>query len=314
MEATTVASHVPVLLEETIESLDIRDGGTYLDFTLGRGGHSKRILARIPHGRLIAFDQDEEAIKESEATLREVGDNFTLIRDNFRNFDSHLKELGIEKVSGILIDLGVSSPQLDEGDRGFSYKLEAPLDMRMDQSQGLTAHEVVNNYSLSELTRVIREYGEDKEAYQIAKKIVSFREKKPIETTTELAEIIKSAKPRQSLVKKGHPAKQAFQAIRIEVNDEEGALIEALKKAPGYLEKGGRLAIISFMSLDDRLVKQCFNKLTRVEGSRTGYERPEEIKEAEYRLVYKKPIIPGERELAENHRAASSKLRVIEKL
>ena len=309
-----MGKHMPVLHNEAIERLTIRDGGTYLDLTLGRAGHSSEILKRIPHGRLIAFDQDEEAIRESKERLSAIGSNFTIIHDNFENVAKRLDELGIEEVDGILMDLGVSSPQLDEAERGFSYKEEAPLDMRMDQSAFLTARDVVNTYSQDELTRVIREYGEDKDAYSIAYHIVEARKKKPIETTTELAEIVKLAKPRAKLLQKGHPAKQTFQAIRMEVNHETAALDRALADAPRRLAKGGRLAIITFMSLDDRAVKKRFRELTTVEGSRTGFELPDEIKEAEFLDLTRKPIAPSEQEVEENHRSVSAKLRGIERL
>ncbi len=289
-----MGKHIPVLLNEAIELLHIRDGGTYLDLTLGRAGHSSEILKRIPHGRLIAFDQDEEAIRESKERLSAIGSNFTIIHDNFENVAKRLDELGIEEVDGILMDLGVSSPQLDEAERGFSYKEEAPLDMRMDQSAFLTARDVVNTYSQDELTRVIREYGEDKDAYSIAFHIVEARKTK--------------------LLQKGHPAKQTFQAIRMEVNHETAALDRALADAPRRLAKGGRLAIITFMSLDDRAVKKRFRELTTVEGSRTGFELPDEIKEAEFLDLTRKPIAPSEQEVEENHRSVSAKLRGIERL
>ena len=308
-----MANHIPVLLHESIDLLDVRDGKTYLDLTLGRAGHSSEILKKIPHGLLIAFDQDEQAIVESKARLESIGKNFKIVHRNFMDLEEVLQEEGISGVDGILADLGVSSPQLDEASRGFSYKEDAPLDMRMDQSQTLSAKVVVNTYSLNDLARVINDYGEDKDAYRIAKAIVKAREKKPIETTFELVDVIKSVKSAKELAKKGHPAKQTFQAIRIEVNHEEEALEKLLEVGPKLLNKGGRMAIITFMSLDDRLVKKAFRKLTTVEGSRTGYELPGEVEEADYIDLTKKPILPSEEELENNRRATSSKLRGIQR-
>ena len=308
-----MANHIPVLLHESIDLLDVRDGKTYLDLTLGRAGHSSEILKKIPHGLLIAFDQDEQAIVESKASLESIGKNFKIVHRNFMDLEEVLQEEGISGVDGILADLGVSSPQLDEANRGFSYKEDAPLDMRMDQSQTLSAKVVVNTYSLNDLARVINDYGEDKDAYRIAKAIVKAREKKPIETTFELVDVIKSVKSAKELAKKGHPAKQTFQAIRIEVNHEEEALEKLLEVGPKLLNRGGRMAIITFMSLDDRLVKKAFRKLTTVEGSRTGYELPGEVEEADYIDLTKKPILPSEEELEANRRATSSKLRGIQR-
>ena len=308
-----MADHIPVLLHESIDLLDVQDGKTYLDLTLGRAGHSSEILKKIPHGLLIAFDQDEQAIVESKARLESIGKNFKIVHRNFMDLEEVLKEEGISGVDGILADLGVSSPQLDEASRGFSYKEDAPLDMRMDQSQALSARVVVNTYSLTDLARVISDYGEDKDAYRIAKAIVKAREKKPIETTFELVAVIKSVKSAKELAKKGHPAKQTFQAIRIEVNHEEEALEKLLEVGPKLLNRGGRMAIITFMSLDDRLVKKAFRKLTTIEGSRTGYEFPGEVEEAAYIDLTKKPILPSEEELEHNRRATSSKLRGIQR-
>ncbi|MCQ2742236.1 MAG: 16S rRNA (cytosine(1402)-N(4))-methyltransferase RsmH [Bacilli bacterium] len=305
--------HIPVLLNECLEGLNIKDGGTYVDLTLGRAGHSSEILKRIPNGRLVCFDQDETAVKESTVRLSSIGTNFTIVHTNFSHVKEELAKLGIDKVDGILADLGVSSPQLDEASRGFSYKEEARLDMRMDERNPLTAYIVVNTYPLEKLTWVIRTYGEDQEAYQIAKRIVKEREIAPIETTTQLAEIIKSAKKKSSLMKKGHPAKQTFQAIRMEVNAESESLRIALEDAPTLLKQGGRLCIITFMSLDDRMVKNRFRELTVVEGNRFDYSLPGEQKEPDYINVTKKPIAPTEIELEQNHRAISAKLRILER-
>ena len=215
-----MGKHIPVLLKETIDGLNIKPDGIYLDLTLGRGGHSGEILKRLTSGHLYGVDQDQEAIKESEKHLREIGDNFTIIYSNFSHVDEILEERHIEYVDGILMDLGVSSPQFDEGYRGFSYREDAPLDMRMDTNASLTAYQIVNTYSLDDIFRIIRDYGEDKFAYQIAKNIVKAREDKPIKTTFELVDIIKKSKPMKELSKAGHPAKQTFQALRIAVNDE----------------------------------------------------------------------------------------------
>ena len=308
-----MSNHISVLLNEAIDCLNIKADGIYVDLTLGRGGHSKEILRRIPAGRLFAFDKDEEAIKESTENLKDF-DNKTIIREDFRNFKNSLNSLGIEKVDGILMDLGVSSPQFDESERGFSYKEEARLDMRMDTRQTLDAYQVVNTYSLSELTRVFREYGEEKFSYQIARKIVSEREKAPIETTTQLVNLIKSVKPIKELLKKGHPAKQIFQALRIEVNDELGALKDALKDALEMLNVGGRVVVITFHSLEDRIVKNAFNEVSKIEGSRHNvFARPSIEDEPKYQLVNNKVIIPSDIEIEKNPRSKSAKLRAIER-
>ena len=308
-----MSSHVSVLLNEAIGALNIKPNGVYVDLTLGRGGHSKEILKLIPTGYLFAFDKDEEAIEESTANLKDFP-NKTIIREDFRNFKKTLGSLGINKVDGILMDLGVSSPQFDEGNRGFSYKEDARLDMRMDTRQSLDAYKVVNTYSLNELARIFREYGEDKFSYLIAKKIVNEREKSPIETTTQLVDLIKSVKPQKELLKKGHPAKQIFQAIRIEVNDELGALKEALTDALDMINVGGRVVVITFHSLEDRLVKNAFNSVAKVEGSRHNiFTKPSEEDEPKYRLVNNKVIIPSDIEIENNPRSKSAKLRAIER-
>ena len=308
-----MSNHVSVLLNEAIDNLNIKANGVYVDLTLGRGGHSKEILRRIPCGHLYAFDKDEEAIKESSENLKEF-DNKTIIREDFRYFKNSLNELGINEVDGILMDLGVSSPQFDESERGFSYKEEARLDMRMDTRQTLDAYQVVNTYSLNELARIFREYGEDKFSYQIARKIVSQREITPIETTTQLVDLIKSVKPMKELLKKGHPAKQIFQALRIEVNDELGALKDALKDALSMLKVGGRIVVITFHSLEDRIVKNAFAEVSKIEGSRRNvFARPSLEDEPKYRLVNNKVIIPSDIEMENNPRSKSAKLRAIER-
>lgn len=310
-----MTKHIPVLLNETIEGLNIKPDGIYVDLTLGRGGHSKEILKRLKNGRLISFDKDETAIKESKENLHEFLDKFTGIHDDFRNFRANLDKLGIDKIDGIMADLGVSSPQFDDVSRGFSYKENARLDMRMDKRQNFSAYELINTYSLKELTRVFREYGEDKYSFQIACKIVKVRESKPIETTSELVEIIKSCKPQKELIKKGHPAKQIFQAIRIEVNDELGALKIALVDALNSLKVGGRACFITFHSLEDRLVKNAFNEVSKVEGTRHNvFALPTEADLPDFRLVNNKVIIADENELENNPRSKSAKLRIIEKI
>ena len=310
-----MSKHIPVLLNETIEGLNIKPDGIYVDLTLGRGGHSKEILKRLKNGRLISFDKDDTAIKESKQNLAEFSEKLTGIHDDFRNFRQNLDKLGIDKIDGIMADLGVSSPQFDDASRGFSYKESSRLDMRMDQSQNFSAYELINTYSLKDLTRVFREYGEDKYSYQIAQKIVKIREQKPIETTSELVEIIKSCKPQKELAKKGHPAKQIFQAIRIEVNDELGALKVALKDALSSLKVGGRACFITFHSLEDRLVKNAFNEVSKVEGTRHNvFALPNEKDLPDFKLINNKVIIASESELEINPRSKSAKLRIIERV
>ena len=310
-----MSEHVSVLLNETIESLNVRENGTYVDLTLGRGGHSKEILKRLKNGHLYAFDKDEEAIVESKENLRGFENHLTIIRDDFRNFRKNLNNLGVNRVDGILLDLGVSSPQFDEGNRGFSYRENSRLDMRMDTRQKLTAFDVVNTYSVGELTRVFREYGEDKYSYQIAKKIVEKRQQKPVETTGELVEIIKASKPQKELAKKGHPAKQIFQALRIEVNDELNALKEALQDGLEMLNVKGRIAVITFHSLEDRIVKVAFQNVSKVEGSRKNvFALPSKEDEPDFTLVNNKVILPSEKEQEKNPRSRSAKLRAIERV
>ena len=307
--------HVSVLLNEAVDALNVKDEGIYVDLTLGRGGHSKEILKKLTSGHLYCFDKDEEAIVESKQNLAEFQERATIIRDDFRNFKSCLNELGIDSVDGILLDLGVSSPQFDEGSRGFSYREDSRLDMRMDTRQKLTAYDVVNTYSLQELTRVFREYGEDKYSYQIARKIVEKRLQKPVETTSELVEIIKYCKPQKELAKKGHPAKQIFQALRIEVNDELNALKDALKDALEMLNIEGRIVVITFHSLEDRIVKTMFQTVSKVEGTRKNvYSLPSKDDEPNYQLVNNKVILPSEKEMEENPRSKSAKLRAIRRV
>lgn len=307
--------HVPVLLNECIDALNIKPDGIYVDLTLGRAGHSSVILSKLTSGKLYAFDKDEDALSFSKERLSKISSNFEIIHQDFRFFRSELEARDVKKVDGILMDLGVSSPQFDDPTRGFSYRVNAKLDMRMDQSQDLTACDVVNTYSLVELARVFREYGEEKYSFQIAKRIVSEREKgRKIETTFDLVDIIKECKPQKELAKKGHPAKQIFQALRIEVNDELGALKSTLDDALEMLNSKGRLVIISFHSLEDRIVKQAFNNVSRVIGSRHDvYALPSEGDEPKYILVNKKITLPSEEELEKNPRSKSAKMRAIER-
>ena len=304
--------HIPVLLNEVIDGLNIKKDGIYLDLTLGRAGHSSVILSKLDKGLLIGVDQDEEAIKKSTERLSQISSRFKIIKSNFVNVKEILDQEGIDYVDGVLMDLGVSSPQFDEGYRGFSYKENAELDMRMDLDNPLTAKDVVNKYSLEELTRVFRDYGDEKFAYQISKNIVKYRQNKPIETTFELVDIIKASKPMKVLAKAGHPAKQAFQALRIEVNNELNVLTKAIEDViPRLRPHGGRLAIITFHSGEDRIVKNMFKEYSVTIGNR--HDGPSVEEEKEYRLVNTKPIVASEEELQINHRSASAKLRIIER-
>ena len=304
-----MAEHIPVLLNETIQGLNINPSGTYVDLTVGRGGHSSEILTRLKDGRLICVDQDEEAIVASTARLSKISNKFEMVRANFSELETILANLGIQEVDGILMDLGVSSPQFDKGERGFSYKEDARLDMRMDQRQDLTAYQIINTYGLEDLTKIFQIYGEEKYSYSIAKNIIKAREAKPIETTLELVEIIKRSKPMKELKKVGHPAKQVFQALRIAVNDELNVLEKALTAALKHLKPGGRLAVITFHSGEDRIVKNYFKEAAISEGNRI--DGPMLEKEKEFDLINRKPIVASESELEMNHRSASAKLRII---
>ena len=301
--------HIPVLLKEVIDGLNIKPSGIYLDLTVGRGGHSSEILARLTTGRLIAVDQDEEAITASRARLEKISSNFQIIRSNFSYLDEILNSLGIKEVDGILMDLGVSSPQFDQGERGFSYNQDARLDMRMDQRQDLTAYQIINQYSLQDITQILRDYGEEKYSFSIAKNIIKEREKAPIETTFQLVDIIKRSKPMKELKKVGHPAKQVFQALRIAVNDELTVLVKALKSALSHLKPGGRLAVITFHSGEDRIVKNIFKEAAVDVGNRI--DGPNINQEKDFDLINHKPITASEEELNNNHRSASAKLRII---
>ena len=301
--------HIPVLLNEVIDGLNIKPSGIYLDLTVGRGGHSSEILSRLKTGRLLCVDQDEEAIIASSERLSKISDHFKIIRANFSALSEILSSEGIEEVDGILMDLGVSSPQFDKGERGFSYNSDARLDMRMDQRQDLTAYQIINSYSLEDLTKIFQEYGEEKYSYSIAKNIIKAREIAPIETTFQLVDIIKRSKPMKELKKVGHPAKQVFQALRIAVNDELNVLIKTLKIALKHLSPGGRLAVITFHSGEDRIVKNIFKDAAVDVGNRI--DGPNIQEEKQFVLINRKPITASDSELERNHRSASAKLRII---
>lgn len=308
--------HVTVMLHETIDMLDVKPDGVYVDATLGGAGHSEYLLSKLSDkGHLYTFDQDQNAIENAQKRLAPYIEKgmVTFIKDNFRHLKDRLHDLGVTEIDGICYDLGVSSPQLDQRERGFSYKKDAPLDMRMNQEASLTAYEVVNRYDYHDLVRIFFKYGEDKFSKQIARKIEQAREQKPIETTTELAELIKSAKPAKELKKKGHPAKQIFQAIRIEVNDELGAADESIQQAMDLLAVDGRISVITFHSLEDRLTKQLFKEASTVEVPKGLPFIPDDLK-PKMELVSRKPILPSKEELEANNRSHSAKLRVARKI
>lgn len=306
-------AHVSVLLEETIDGLRIRPDGIYVDGTLGGGGHSEQIARRLTTGRLIGIDQDGDAIRAASKRLEPYGERVTAVRSNYESFAEVLDELGIDKVDGILLDLGVSSYQLDTAERGFSYMEDAPLDMRMDDRMEKTAADIVNEYTEAELTRIIREYGEDSFAKNIAKHIVKRRESEPIRTTGELAEIIKAAIPAKVRAGQGHPAKKTFQAIRIELNRELQVLEDSVDAMIRRLNPGGRLCIITFHSLEDRIVKQAFRR------NESPCICPPEFPVCMCRrrslgtVITKKPILPSAKEQEENRRSKSAKLRIFER-
>ena len=307
--------HKSVLLQECIDALNIRPDGIYLDGTLGGAGHSSQIARRLTEGgRLIGVDRDRTALAAAKERLAPYADRVTLVHSNFAEIDAILDSLGIPAVDGMLFDLGVSSPQLDDASRGFSYMADAPLDMRMDKDDALTAGEVVNPWPQGELRRILYDYGEERYAPQIAAAICRAREKAPVETTLELVDIIRSAMPAQALREKQHPAKRSFQAIRIAVNDELGAGSRMMQAAVGRLYPGGRLAVITFHSLEDRIVKSEMQQAAR--GCTCPPEFPVCVcgKKPLVKLVTRKPIVSGPAELEENPRARSAKLRVAEKL
>ena len=306
--------HVSVLLEECIQGLAIKPDGIYVDGTLGGAGHSSRIAAKLTTGRLIGIDRDNVALEAAAERLRPFEDRVTLVHANFCDMDQALQELGIDKVDGILLDLGVSSPQLDDGQRGFSYMTDAPLDMRMNGEDTRDARQIVNTWSYEELKRILYDYGEERFAPRIAAAICRRREQAPIETTLELVDVIKSAMPASALREKQHPAKRSFQAIRIAVNDELGAVETVMKKAVPLLNPGGRLAVITFHSLEDRIVKNAMAEAAK--GCTCPPSFPVCVcgKKPQVRIVTRKPIVSGGEELERNPRARSAKLRICEKL
>lgn len=307
--------HKSVLLDETIESLNIKPDGIYVDGTLGGGGHSYEILKHLGvNGRLIGIDQDEAAIKAGGERLSEFKDKVTIVRSNYVNIKQVLKELGLQKVDGIILDLGVSSYQLDTPERGFSYRENAPLDMRMDTRSNMTAKDIINGYSEMELYRIIRDYGEDNFAKNIAKHIVRRREQSPIETTDELTEIIKAAIPAKIRMNGGHPAKRTFQAIRIELNKELDVLKNSLDTMIDLLNPGGRLSIITFHSLEDRIVKSIFKVNENPCTCPPNFPVCVCGNKSKGKVITRKPIVPSEQEMEENSRAKSSKLRVFERV
>lgn len=306
-------SHITVLLNEAVEGLNIKEDGIYVDCTLGGGGHSSKILSQLTTGHLYCFDQDEIAIEAASKRLSAISDNFTIISTNFKNIKSALNELGVEHVDGILYDLGVSSPQFDEASRGFSYNQDARLDMRMDLRQKLDAYEIVNHWDYNDIVRILFKYSEEKFAKNIARKIEQKRAVKPIETTFELVEVIKEAIPAAARRSGGHPAKRTFQALRIAVNDELNVFHESLKDSLDLLNVGGRISVITFHSLEDRICKQMFKDVSEMKDVPPGLPViPDELK-PKFALVNKKPILPTDQELEDNHRAHSAKLRVIER-
>lgn len=306
--------HKPIMLKECLDGLNIKEDGVYFDGTLGGAGHSKEILKRIPKGLLIAVDKDDDALKVATSRLSEISNNFKTIKSDFKQFNKVLDDLGIDKVDGVLLDLGVSSYQLDNEERGFSYRFDAKLDMRMDRTQDFSAYEVVNEYSEEQLAKIFFEYGEEPFSKKIAKNIVLARQNKKIETTFELVDIIKQSMPKKVLMTKGHPAKRIFQAIRIEVNHELDSLDKVIKDMINRLNKYGRIAIITFHSLEDRIVKNIFKEYS------TDCICPKELPvcvcnhKASIKLITRKPIVAGNEEQQENTRSTCAKLRIAEKL
>lgn len=306
--------HVSVLQEQAVEGLNIKSDGIYVDCTLGGGGHSSKIVEKLgPKGKLIAFDQDIHAMKAAKERLKDFSSRITYVEDNFRYLNDRLDDLDVSSVDGVLFDLGVSSPQLDVTERGFSYQLDAPLDMRMNQSQGLSAYHVINEWSYEDLVRIFFRYGEEKFSKQVARKIEERRKTEPIKNTGELVEIIKSGIPAATRRTGGHPAKRIFQAIRIAVNDELAAFEEALQQAAERVSVGGRISVITFHSLEDRICKQAFKKWSTLPPLPRNIPFIPEDKQPPFRQITKKPILAADEELELNRRARSAKLRIIEK-
>ena len=307
-------NHVTVLLNEAVEGLNVKSDGIYVDCTLGGAGHSSLILKQLTTGHLYCFDQDENAIQAARQRLETIGNQFTIIQSNFKNIKAELNQRGVEHVDGILFDLGVSSPQFDNAERGFSYNYDARLDMRMDQSSSLDAHEIVNHYSYEQLVEILYKYADEKFAKQIARRIEKEREIQPIDTTFQLVEIVKSAIPAYARRKGGHPAKRTFQALRIAVNDELNVFDIALKDALDLLNINGRIAVITFHSLEDKICKYTFNEVSKLKDVPKGLPVIPEEMQPKFKLINKKPIIATEEEINENHRSHSAKLRVIDRV
>lgn len=308
--------HYTVLLKETVDNLNIKPDGIYVDCTLGGAGHSEYLLSQLDGGHLYAFDQDQKAIDNGKIRLAKYVERgmVTFVKNNFRFIEESLADLGVHHVDGILYDLGVSSPQLDEAERGFSYHQDAPLDMRMDQSSELSAYEIINNYSYHELVKIFYRYGEEKFSKQIARHIERVRQEKPIETTGELVDVIKLGIPAAARRTGGHPAKRIFQAVRIAVNDELGAIESSLEQSIQLLAVGGRISVISFHSLEDRIVKTMFKEYSSVKDLPPGLPVVPDEFQPDLKLITRKPILPSQEELNENNRSRSAKLRVAEKI
>ncbi|CAJ2235889.1 16S rRNA (cytosine(1402)-N(4))-methyltransferase RsmH [Fructilactobacillus sanfranciscensis] len=312
----TEFNHVTVMLNEAIDGLEVKPDGIYVDCTLGGGGHSALLLSHLTNGHLYSFDQDDHAIEYNKEHLKKylAENELTFIHDNFRNLAKDLSEQGVSEVDGIVYDLGVSSPQFDDAERGFSYQKDARLDMRMDQRQKLDAWKVVNEWPYEQLVRIFFRYGEEKFSKQVARSIERIRADQPINTTTELAEIIKNAIPAAARRHGGNPAKKVFQAIRIAVNDELGALEESLEQAIDRLKTHGRISVITFQPLEDRLVKRMFKEKTTIENLPPNIPVIPEEMQPHFKMVQKKPILPSEGEQLENRRSHSAKLRIIERI
>jgi len=307
-------NHYSVLLAESIDSLDVKEDGIYVDATMGGGGHSSEILKQLTIGHLYAFDQDESAVKATSMKLAKISNNYTIIQRNFVHLKSELAMRGITEIDGIIFDLGVSSPQLDDAHRGFSFHQDAPLDMRMDQSATLTARDIVNDWAFKDLLRIFSRYGEEKFSKQVARKIETRRSVVPIETTLELVEIIKEAIPAAARRTGGHPAKRIFQAIRIAVNDELNVFEKALEDALGMLSVGGKIAVITFHSLEDRICKHLFAEVSKEDEAYRGMPIVPETYLPKFKILTRKPIVPNTLELEDNKRSRSAKLRVIERI
>lgn len=306
--------HISVLLQETIDGLNIKEDGIYVDCTLGGGGHSQEILKRLTTGHLYCFDQDQTAIVAAQERLAQISDRFTIIYANFKNLKEELAKRGVSHVDGFVFDLGVSSPQFDDGERGFSYNYDARLDMRMDQNQKISAYELVNQAPVSDLITWLYKYSDEKFAKQIARAIARHREQKPIETTFELVDIIKEAIPAPARRKGGHPAKRTFQALRIAVNDELNVFEQALNDALTLLNVHGRIAVITFHSLEDKICKYTFQEVTKQPDLPRGMPVVPEYLKPRFKKITKKPIVASDEELLENHRSHSAKLRIIERI